>query len=626
MRNVSLRAALLVLLLAPWAAAGQAPAPVTAGPSPKVVVVSLDGAANWLVEEMLARGVLPPDGALARLARTGVRAEGMIPVTPSLTAPSHVAMFTGAYPERNGIVSNTFLAPGDPISHSTSGFEAPLEAETLWQTARHQGKRVACVTAVAADARTPERTCDWTLAYGAERGRSGVVVLAPQNSGLAGAGQESSGQFENVRRLEPTADSPALLAFQLDANELMRLEAQAVDTTADGRVDYDALLLRFAEGAGNGAVRLTPGEWVPLRLPGRGDRLGAWVMLLALASDASSARLYLGAPGENSGSPDAFVAGIVSLLGPWPGSPDERSLDRGLIDEEVWLAQAERLSRYLSDAALTTVKGAEWDLLFTYVPMIDEVEHRFLLRAPRHPDYNAEAGARRVRYAGYVDWSYRLADQLLLRLMEAAPPGTNFVVVSDHGMIPVHTQVLVNAALEQAGFRVTPDDSTEVRALTSGTTAHIYINLSGRRPGGVVPPEKYEETVERIVAALSVLRDPVTDEPVFEVVRRRSELGEFHLDNERSGDVWATARPGFYTSARLEPGATILQPAPTSATHGNLSHHRRVQAIFFAAGPQVKPGPLGTINGVDVAPTVAGLLGIEPPADTQGRAVLEPVR
>jgi hypothetical protein len=66
----------------------------------------------------------------------------------------------------------------------------------------------------------------------------------------------------------------------------------------------------------------------------------------------------------------------------------------------------------------------------------------------------------------------------------------------------------------------------------------------------------------------------------------------------------------------------VLQPATTFATHGNLDQPF-MRAIFFAAGLQVKPGALGIISGADVAPTVAGLLGIEPPADAQGQNVLK---
>jgi len=621
-KSLRLCLVLIALSFSAGLAGAQPPAPATAPATPKVVVVSLDGAAAWLVEEMLARGVLPPNGALARLARDGARAQGMVPVTPSLTAAAHVAMFTGAYAERNGIVGNSLLLPGDPVSRTTSGFAAPIAAETLWQAAQRQGKRVACVTAVGADARAPERTCDWTLAYGRTRGESSVVELAQEkNRTLATTG------FEHIRLLAATPASPAPLALRAGREEEIPLTAYAVDTVRDGREAYDAVLLRAPGKGANPPTRVATGKWAPLRVASSGGTAATWVKLLALAEDGSSARLYLNEVGENSGAPAEFVEAMESRLGPWPGDPDNRSLERGLIDERLWLEQAELLSRYLTGAAVAAMKEQEWDLFLTYLPLIDEVEHRFLLRAPRHPDYDAEEGARRARYSGYVDASYRLADQLLARLMEAAPPGTNFVVVSDHGMIPVHTQVLVNAALEQAGIRASSDDTAEVRAVTSSTTAHFYVNLEGRRPTGVVPAEKYEELVERIVAALSGLRDPVSGETVFEAVRRRSELGELHLDaGERAGDVWATCRPGFYASSRLEPGAAALQPAATFAAHGNLGSHRRMHAIFFAAGAQVKPGPLGAINGVDVAPTVAALLGIAPPADSQGRNVLAPAR
>ncbi len=174
MRRAATLLSVLLICFAPTSAAEE-----TSKASRKVVLASLDGAADWLVDDLLARGVLLPDGALARLARTGVRAEAMIPILVTMSSPSHVAMFTGTYPERNSIVSNTFLAPGDPISRSTSGFDAPIEVETLWQAAGRQGKRVFCVTALGADATAPERTCDLTLAYSRTFGRAAVAKLEP---------------------------------------------------------------------------------------------------------------------------------------------------------------------------------------------------------------------------------------------------------------------------------------------------------------------------------------------------------------------------------------------------------------------------------------------------------------
>ncbi len=154
MKKAGVGLTLLLVAALAWLALQLTKAPA------KVVLISLDGAADGLVDDYLERGVLPAEGAFAQLARTGARAEAMLPVTPSMTATSHVTLFTGAYPERHGIVSNNYHVVGDPITRSTSGFAAPIQAETLWQAARRQGKRVLCVAAVGADGSSPERSCD----------------------------------------------------------------------------------------------------------------------------------------------------------------------------------------------------------------------------------------------------------------------------------------------------------------------------------------------------------------------------------------------------------------------------------------------------------------------------------
>ncbi len=594
--------------------------------------MSLDGAADWLVDEFLGRGVLPPDGAFAMLAHTGVRAEAMVPIAESMTAPSHTAMFTGTYPERNGIVSNTFLAPGDPISRSTDGFEAPIEVETLWQAAQRQGKRVFCVAAVGANIESPGRRCDLTLAYGHSQGRPAMVKLAP-------AGEDwttGSERFEHPQPLAPppadasvplaAVEGSAPLAFRLDDDSVLPLHALALDTTFDQRRAFDTVLLDFDTELANGyAARLAEGRWAPVWLS-RQPGLGAWVRLMNLSPDASTATLYLGAPGGQRSEPPDFVATLNQQSGPWPEGPDDTRVLRGEIPEEMWRQQAERLSTRLSVATLMAMQEAEWDLLLTYLPVIDETQHTFLLRDPRQDGYDAEQGARRARFNGHVEWAYRLADRLLREWMDAAPPGTNFVVVSDHGVIPTHSLLLLNNALAEAGFRITGDDTAEVRAYTSGSTAHIYVNLAGRQPGGMVPSEKYEEYVERIVTACRALRDPLTGEPLLQVVLPKPELDAYHMNHPgRSGDVWVNAAPGFALSGRIDPERPILEGADREhGQHGYVGTNRRIHAIFFAGGPQVPRGYLGTINAVDVAPTVAALLGIEPLREAQGRAVLEP--
>jgi hypothetical protein len=232
-------------------------------------------------------------------------------------------------------------------------------------------------------------------------------------------------RFQHIHTLEASPNSPAPLAYQLRSGDPIALHALAADTVFDNDERYDALLLDFDRDLGNGvAARLRAGDWASVSLPAEAEAIGSWVKLLALAPDATSAKVYLGSPSHTNAAPAAFLAELNQALGPWPGGPDDRHLGRSLIDEGTWREQAVRLNTWLRDATLRTLQRDDWDLLFAYLPIIDETQHRFLLRHPRHPDYDAEGGERRLRFNRYVEWAYQTADRFLLEWIEAAPAGT----------------------------------------------------------------------------------------------------------------------------------------------------------------------------------------------------------
>ena len=57
--------------------------------------------------------------------------------------------------------------------------------------------------------------------------------------------------------------------------------------------------------------------------------------------------------------------------------------------------------------------------------------------------------------------------------------------------------------------------------------------------------------------------------------------------------------------------------------HGYAPDTPEMGGIFYAMGRGVVPGTkLGPVRAIDVAPTVTRLLGIEPPRDSEGRALL----
>ncbi|MCI0402008.1 MAG: alkaline phosphatase family protein [Acidobacteria bacterium] len=581
-------------------------------------MVTVDGAADWLMDVYLEEGVLPADGAFAEMARTGARAEYLTPPEASLTTPASLTMVTGTWPDQHGITGNTLHLRGDPITRSMRGFDVRIEAETLWEAARRQGKRVITVAAIA-DGSTPERSADQTLAYGRRLGSSLVVSLKARDDDRWSTGDV---RLEHSRELYPVEDGSHLPVFENESGQKLELKLLAADTEFDGREAYDTVFLDFDRDLGDGYLaRVRAGDWTPVLLQARSPRIGSWFKLLELEPDLSRARLYVGAPHQNRGAPADYVAAIDAEVGFWPGEPDGTALDNGDIDERTWLEQGERLTDFLREAALFSMKRYEFDLLLAYNPTPDEVEHRFLLFDPRQPGFEDEGGEKRRRYLNYVKDSYRQADEHLKRLRAAAPEAA-FVVASDHGMLPEHTRVAVNALLASAGFRVTADETTEVRAYTSGATGHIYVNLEGREPNGVVKRRDLRRVVRRIVEVCRALRDPKTGEPVFDRVLTREEQRVLRMEHPRtSGDVWVNGRPGYSLSSRMEGPA--LEPATTTlGNHGHGGLRREMRAIFLAAGPGIEPASLPPATSADVAAAVSALLGIAPPKNTEGRAVV----
>ncbi|MXZ71057.1 MAG: alkaline phosphatase family protein [Acidobacteria bacterium] len=104
---------------------------------PHVVLVSFDG----FHPAYLDRFETPN---FASLAERGMAAEGLVPVFPSLTFPSHYSIATGLYPGAHGIAGNRFW---DPVRNDEFNYRDPEDprdgswwlGEPIWVTAEEQG-------------------------------------------------------------------------------------------------------------------------------------------------------------------------------------------------------------------------------------------------------------------------------------------------------------------------------------------------------------------------------------------------------------------------------------------------------------------------------------------------------
>ena len=202
----------------------------------RVLLISFDAVAGQKLERLLADPSKLTAGGYRRIAARGVIAGRSVPPTPALTAVSHIVIATGALPQVTGIVSNTMLDRGKPFGTSITGFDAPIRADTLWEAARRQGKRVGVILYPGADGKAPSRTADWAITWPGDPTTRGKLWTLAAASWLAREGPAEK-SFSPARSVA--------LAFGSTGHSVT---AVAIDSTDDGQVNYDHLRIEPETG------------------------------------------------------------------------------------------------------------------------------------------------------------------------------------------------------------------------------------------------------------------------------------------------------------------------------------------------------------------------------------------
>jgi predicted AlkP superfamily pyrophosphatase or phosphodiesterase len=604
--------------------------------NPKVVMISLDGTPDYLVDQFLKSGVLPANGAFAKMKKYGAYAETMYPVNVASTGPSHISIFSGASPSKTGIVGNSFrridqLWEQPPLS----AFKQPLNTETIFQAAMRQGKKVMVLGGVSVDNLAPERKVDFMHMYPNIVGPSLVLDLVPTEAEI----KIGENYFQLLKVDVSSESQPVFEATGKLKMPLYIYQSDSADNVANILQPVKQIIIDTDRDLSNGfAASLSGSSWATFTVRDKEKQYVSSFRILNTNPLSRKVRLFMSAPSEVYGYPDAFLQYLQQACGYWPGEPENRKQTSGLISENIWFEQVDRLAKYFRDLILSGMRRNEWDLLFGYFSTLDDVQHRYTLRNKRQLDYTAEKGNRPSRYAGLVERYFQKVDQYLLEIMDAAPHGTNFVIFSDHGMIPVHTTVLLNNYIERSGYAVS---RKEVKSLSSGTSAHIYINQS------LIQSGERSVYIKRLAQSLLMLKDPVTGESVFELVadqEMQKKIGLYHADF--SGDLFVSCKAGYSLSDRLLKDVPVMvqnsfdpemfqrqQVAVRNflingtmnetgrAVHGNLATIRQGQSIFYSIGPDVPHKKLGKVFSLQIAPTVAHLLGIDAPADAEMKGV-----
>src|SRR5262245_35491586 len=532
-----------------------------------------------------------------------------------------------------------------------------------------------------------ERTVNYTVPFGAFAGigAQGFSLIAADFSPapatttdqLTAAGHPS---FSPVQQ-----KTTALETFTVGGVSY-QIQVAALDTTNDGQTNYDTLVFFAAAlgiqpapfgppSTGPAYVRAADKRSAPFYLEGSSNKAGTAYYVSRLDADLSTvriARYSANAIPRNTAVLDD-VDDINNNVGFWAPQADFRIPERlspgfgpfpDLELEEMYEDQVRLFVAYQTRVGLRAIERfPNADLVMIYIEQPDGSEHQFLLTDPRQPTDprnpdSIGAGqdpAKKARYAGYLQTAYRVASRAVQRIIDAVgvdghgTPRSNIFVVSDHGFETFHTAVNLTAFLNSRGF-----DPAKVRAVTSGPAVNVYINLMGRGPVGTVAPAEYVTLQQQIADALAELSDTNPNYtngpakvPVFDKVFRRPipanvndpslGVGTDGTIGQDFGDVFALLTAGYNFDGTQTP--VVIRkgdPTPTPpavpvlsvpnfyGAHGYDPELLNMSAIFMAAGPDIRKGRLHRVRNIDVAPTVARLLGVKLGSTVDGVAL--PVR
>jgi len=157
-------------------------------------------------------------------------------------------------------------------------------------------------------------------------------------------------------------------------------------------------------------------------------------------------------------------------------------------DKKWLLKQIRKMTEKRFKVARSWAKKPDWDLMIMVEMGTDRIHHGFW----RCFDEKHRLHKPGNRFQNAIPDYYAYIDSEAAALIEAAGPGTEVMVVSDHGARALDGGFRINEWLVQQGDLVLKENTTEIDWLKTrawgegGYHARIFLNIKGREPNGVL--------------------------------------------------------------------------------------------------------------------------------------------
>ncbi len=639
-----------------WSMAACAQTPVTPRRQPptRVVVLGFDGMDPTLAGRWMADGSLPN---LKRLAADGTFTTLQSP-PPAESPVAWCSFATGTNPGKHNVYDFLERAPEAyaPVSnlyktHPQEFFmgliaKGPATVEPrrggipFWVDAGKSGIRTAVLTVPMT---YPPDDID--------QGRMLAGFPAPDVRGTAGTYHYWATDLSLYQEQGFNAGVAKRLSF---ANDAAMTEIEGLHSPIDGSpvtapmsIGWDRSNKSISVDLGGASVRLTEGawsDWVPVSFRITPLEHVHGVLQFHLIAAGTELKLFSTPinidPRYASPTPLSTPAGYASDLARrlgvyrtvgWAEFAD-KALQAGVVDEAVFLQDANHAFDDRERLILDSIKTDPWDLFIAVIETTDRVSHMmWRLTDPTHPMYDAALAA---KYGDAIQRIYERADDLVGKVRALLPPDVVLIVMSDHGFHSFRRSVNLNTWLVQhgymtlggtdatgAGFQGVDWSKTKAYALGLG---QIYLNLEGRESRGIVTPGKEAQALtDQIRRELVTLRDPKDDRQVLLNVYAGAEI--YHgpyIDNAPDLVVGFSDgyRVGFFDAQGGLSRAVIENNDERWSGDHCGSASTISGGVLFVNRPVVRPEP----GIVDMAPTIFQLLGMPLRPDFDGTPFLAP--
>jgi len=248
------------------------------------------------------------------------------------------------------------------------------------------------------------------------------------------------------------------------------------------------------------------------------------------------------------------------------------------LDPDGFFSDLHTILRQRLDLAVHLMRNEEWNLFMFTVTGTDRLHHFFfdawdLSDHPRHENFR-----------GYYSELDLILGELLQEARLLGP--FEWLILSDHGFAPLHTQVNINPLLREWGFAEKETSDPEGMLLPvrhsrafAMDPARIYLHIRGRFPQGRVDPRDSQRLLDELATKFTDLH--FNGRAVIKAVHRRDEVYAIP-QRHKAPDLVLEGAPGF----DLKAGFLQESAFSTGRFRGT---HRRDNAFLACSRPGLVP-------------------------------------